>query len=142
LQSHDTWSAKHSRNLIIETEAKGMKINEKAQTADGCGRPQPIFLYWPGVHRHIEIATSADDHCGEPLYRAALENPRSFCVKTVASGWPSTINQTSLKLAGIFVRHLSLAPILRALGLRIRAIIEQTDGLRLDVDCKSILSYP
>jgi hypothetical protein len=64
------------------------------------------------------------------LYRAALENPRSFSVKTVASGWPSTINQTSLKLAGILVRRLSLAPILRALGLRIRTIIEQTDRLK------------
>jgi hypothetical protein len=52
-----------------------MKINEKAQTADGCGRPQPIFLYWPGLHRHIEIATSADDHCGEPFIPGGIGEP-------------------------------------------------------------------
>jgi len=42
-----------------------MKTIEKTQEAYGCGDPQPIFLYWPAVHRHIAIATSVDDRCGD-----------------------------------------------------------------------------
>ena len=43
-----------------------MKALEETQTAIGCGKPQPIFLYWPGSRRHMVTATSKDDCCGDP----------------------------------------------------------------------------
>jgi len=42
-----------------------MKAMEETQTAIGCGRRQPIFLYWPDSRRNMEIATSTDDSCGD-----------------------------------------------------------------------------
>jgi hypothetical protein len=44
-----------------------MKTVEKTQEIHGCGNPQPVLLYWPAVHRHIRIATSGDDRCGDPF---------------------------------------------------------------------------
>jgi len=52
-----------------------MKVIEGTQTAIGCGRPKPIFLYWPGLYRHLEIATSADDRCGDPFTLGGLGSP-------------------------------------------------------------------
>ena len=54
-----------------------MKVMEETAAAPapqpiGCGKPQPIFLYWPELRRHLEIATSVDDLCGDPFVRGGI----------------------------------------------------------------------
>ena len=49
-----------------------MKAMEQTETSSalqpiGCGKPQPILLYWPELRRHLEIVTSVDQLCGDPF---------------------------------------------------------------------------
>jgi hypothetical protein len=56
---------------------KAMRETEAAPSSQpiGCGKPQPIFLYWPELRRHLEIATSTDDLCGDRFTPGGIGEP-------------------------------------------------------------------